>query len=185
MTVPAVQLRRWTREEYEKMVAAGVFHPEDRLELIDGEVWEMAPQSSLHSTAVRKVEEALRAVFAPDHDVRVQLPLAFDSDSEPEPDVAAVPGRIEDYRDAHPNTAALVVEVADSSLNYDRDSKTILYAAHGIPEYWILNLVDNRLEVYKELEMDVYRSRRLLDKDDVVSPVFRPEATIAVSDLLP
>ena len=92
MTNTALVHHRWSRSEYERMAVAGVFAPEDRLELIDGEIWEITPQSSLHATAVRKAEEALRSVFEEGFDVRVQLPMALGPDSEPEPDVAVVPG---------------------------------------------------------------------------------------------
>ena len=185
MTATAVQTHRWSREEYERMVSAGVFHPEERLELIDGEVFEMTPQSSRHATAVRLAEEALRMIFAQGYDIRTQLPLVLDPGSEPEPDVAVVPGSPRDYLDAHPDTALLIVEVADSSLGHDRELKTGLYARNGIPEYWIVNLVDGCLEVYRDPEGGRYSSHTILYCDDSVSPLFGPDALISVSELLP
>jgi Uma2 family endonuclease len=184
MTVTAVQTHRWSREEFERMVSAGVFHPEERLELIDGKVFEMTPQSSRHATAVRLVEEALRAVFAQGYDIRTQLPLALDLSSEPEPDVAVVPGSPRDYLDAHPDTAFLIVEVADSSLSHDRELKTGLYSRNGIPEYWIVNLEDGCLEVYRNPEGERY-SCTVLRSGGSVSPLSRPEASVPVSELLP
>src|SRR5438445_12837702 len=137
-----LQVRRWTRQEYDRMVEAGVLAPGERAELIDGEVLAMAPRGSLHATAVRLAEEALRAVFGAGYDVRVQMPLALDPSSEPEPDVAVVRGSPRAYRDAHPASALLVVEVAGTTLGYDRDQKGSLYARAGVAEDWIVNLLD-------------------------------------------
>ena len=185
MTASVAQARRWTRSEFRKMATAGIIHPEDRLELIEGEIVEMTPQSSLHSTAVRKAEEALRVVFSSGYDVRAQLPLALGSLSEPEPDVAVVAGRIDDYRDAHPTTAVLVVEVADSSLAHDQQLKAKLYASSDISEYWIVNLVDNCLEVHRDPVQGAYRSRSAYGQEDSLTPVAKPEASIPISALLP
>ena len=185
MTAHAIQIRRWTQDEYEKMIASGIFDPEDRLELIDGDIFEMTPQSSRHAGTVGLVAGALDFAFPPGYNVRVQSPLALGDDSEPEPDIAVVSGSPRDYLDAHPTTAVLVVEVADTSLAHDQHRKTGLYAANGIPEYWILNLVDNRLEVYRDPAEAVFRSRVVLGKGDAVSPLARPEISIPVSELLP
>jgi Uma2 family endonuclease len=142
MATATIDTRRWTREEYERLVEQGFFHPEERLELVEGVIYEMTPQSSFHATGVRAVHLALESVFAQGYDVRPQLPLAVGDDSEPEPDIAVVQGAWQDYSHSHPFTAVLVVEVADSSLLHDRKRKTRLYAQAGIPEYWIDNLVD-------------------------------------------
>jgi hypothetical protein len=120
------------------MTGAGVFGPEDRLELLDGEIIDMAPQKSRHATAVTLVGEALRTLFRSGATVRVQLPFSLDDRSEPEPDVAVVPGNPRDYRDAHPSRALLICEVSDTTLGYDRGRKLTAYARAGIPEYWIL-----------------------------------------------
>ena len=185
MTYSALVRHRWSRAEYERMVQSGVFSPEDRLELIDGEIWEMTPQSSLHATAVRRAEEALRKVLTAGFDVRVQLPLALDPDSEPEPDLAVVPGSIEDYRDAHPRQAALVIEVSDSSLDYDRNAKLHLYAAHAIGEYWIVNPVDSQIEVHRSPAGGTYEKKEVVQPGGSLSPLARAEAEISVEYLLP
>jgi len=127
-TMSTAQLRRWSRSDYDKMMEAGIFAPGERVELIDGEIVEMSPQHSAHSTAVSLSAEALCTAFGAGFDVRTRMPLALDLYSEPEPDVAVVPGSPRDYRDAHPTTALLVVEVADSTEAYDRDQKGSLYA---------------------------------------------------------
>ena len=187
MNAVSLQPHLWTREEYEKMVSAGVFHPEDRLELVNGEILEMAPQSSAHATAVCLVNEALSAAYTPGFVLRVQVPVALGESSEPEPDIAVVRGRPRDYLAHHPTTASLVVEIADSSLGYDRGRKKELYAASGIPEYWIINLVDHCLEVYRDPDQEkaTYQSCAVLTRNDTVSPLARPDASISVADLLP
>jgi Uma2 family endonuclease len=181
----AQQPRRWTRKEYDRMVETGILGSEDRVELIEGEILTMSPQKSRHATGVQLAGDALQGVFGQGFVVRRQLPLALAADSEPEPDVAVVEGGPRDYRDAHPSTALLIVEVAEASLAYDRTAKRALYAAAGIPEYWIVNLPDRALEVYREPLGSDYRSRLVLRPDDIVSPRARPEARILAADLLP
>jgi len=156
------------------------------MELIEGVVYDRPAQNSLHATAYCLVHEALRPVFlVAGYDIRGQLPLALGEDSEPEPDIAVVRGGIRDFRDGHPTTAVLVVEVADSSLLHDRKKKIPLYARAGIPEYWILNLIRRSLEVYREPLDTAYRSRAILRAGDAVSPLARPEVRVTVGDLLP
>jgi Uma2 family endonuclease len=188
----AIEVRRWSRQEYDQMVEAGIFPPGDRVELIDGEVLAVTPQGSAHATAVRLAEEALRAAFGAGFDVRVQMPLALDAASEPEPDVAVVRGSPRDYRDHHPATALLVVEVADTTLAHDRERKASLYARAGIAEYWIVNLLDRRLEVYRdpaprpEARPDSgYREVRSHAASERISPQASPRTAFQVADLLP
>lgn len=152
---------RWTRIEYERMVEAGVFHPEARFELMDGEIIDMTPQGSYHATSIQVIAEYIRQLFSTGYHVRIQMPLALGEDSEPEPDVAVVMGGFMDYRDAHPQTAVLVVEVANSTLAYDR-LKAHSYASHAIPEYWLVNLKENCLEVFQQPENGRYTSYRSL-----------------------
>lgn len=184
MAVAEMEQHRWTREEYERMVEAGFFDPDTRVELVGGIVYDMAPQKSYHSTAFRLTEETLRKVF-PDMEVRGQLPLALGEDSEPEPDVAVVSGSLRDYTHAHPATALLVVEIADQSLLHDQRNKLPVYALHGIPELWILNLRNRTLEVYRDPSGERYRSHLILREGDTVSTLARPEAVVPVADLLP
>jgi Uma2 family endonuclease len=167
------------------MVTSGVLHPEERVELIDGDIIDATPQSSFHSVAVGLVEDALRTAFGSTYCVRVQMPLALDELSEPEPDIAIVLGNPRDYRDAHPNTALLVVEVADSALVFDQGRKLALYARNGIPEYWVVNLVNNCLEVYQSPERDSYRSHATLQANDSVQPLACSHRSIGAADLLP
>jgi len=187
-----VQARRWTRQEYDRMIEAGVLTPEDRVELIDGEILAMTPQGSAHATGVSLAQEALRTALGSHVYVRVQLPLAFGLDSEPEPDVAVVAGSVRDYRDAHPQSALLVVEVADATLPYDRDVKGSLYARAGVPEYWLVNLAEAVVEAHRD-PMVMPQARfgwqyRTVDRfgpGDSIARLSFPHASIAVADLLP
>ncbi len=185
MAIATADNRRFTREEYEQLIEQGYFRPDEKVELIDGILYEMSPQSIAHASGVYSSHEALRSVFSAGYAVRSQLPLALGFDSEPEPDVAVVLGNGRVLKNTHPSTAILILEVADSSLMKDRKLKASLYARAGIPEYWILNLVDWCLEVYREPKQGVYTSRTVLKEEDSVSPLFKPEASIAVADLFP
>lgn len=182
---PARQPKAWTRAEYDAMVEAGIFGPEDRVELIEGEILTMSPQKSLHATGVQLAADALRSAMGLGFVTRVQVPLALTADSEPEPDIAVVAGEARDYRDAHPRTALLVVEVSDTTLDFDRSVKQRLYARAGIPELWIVNLGEARLEVHRQPHLAGYAERVVLAAGDNVAPLARPTASLAVADLLP
>ncbi len=145
----------------------------------------MTPQKGHHAAAIRATEEALRRAFPSGYDVRVQLPLALDPYSEPEPDLSVVPGSWKDYRESHPSKAVLVVEIPDTSLEYDRDRKGSLYARVGIPDYWIVNLIDRRVEAYREPRGESYSAVRHFLPGEKISPLAAPSANIAVDDLLP
>jgi Uma2 family endonuclease len=185
MSAPARKLHRWTRSEYECMVDAGVFHPQARLELVDGEIIEMSPQGSAHVTAIHLALEVLRRIFSTGYTLRGQAPLALDEHSEPEPDIAVVEGAIRDFVNARPHTVVLVVEVADSTLQYDRTTKARLYARNSIPEYWIVNLQERRLEVYSHPVSDEYKERRVLATNQLFAFMARPENRISVAELFP
>jgi Uma2 family endonuclease len=183
--------RRWRRVEYDRLVELGMFDGE-RLELLDGRLVVREPQKSPHAATVAQGAEVLRVAFGAGWHVRVQAPVALDDDSEPEPDVAVVAGVPRDYVTAHPSTPALVVEVADSSLRLDRRFKSHLYARAGLPEYWIVNLIDRVIEVHRvpqraadERDGWVYRSVTVLRPPETVTPLAAPHARIPVADLLP
>ena len=190
MAIHERKTRRWSRIEYERLIDLGVFQPGDPIELIGGELLVAEPQGAPHYTAIRKTARVLERTFGPSWDVRTQGPMGLDEESEPEPDVAVVPGALEDYRSAHPSLAALVVEVSESSLVFDRDHKGSVYARAGIPDYWIVNLLDRVLEVYHEPAPDAaapfgasYARREVLDPSRQVSPLVAPNASIRVRDL--
>jgi len=172
--------RRLTRSEYDKLVLLGMFEDE-RVELIGGIVVEMAPVGPQHSDPI----DVLNRIFvlgAGDRAVvRVQLPITVSDDSEPEPDIALVPPRR--YADRHPDQAFLIVEVADSSLDYDRETKAPLYAASGVPEYWIVDVKGRAIEVYDELAAGRYARVRRYDIGESLAPAAFPDLSLAVSEL--
>jgi Uma2 family endonuclease len=180
-----VRLKTWTRDEYDRLVAAGAFAPGARVQLVLGEIVEMTPQSAAHVTGVRLVQQRLEAVFTSGYDVRVQFPLALSADSEPEPDVAVVRGTARDYSRQHPTAAVLVVEVADSTLRFDQGPKAVMYARAAIGEYWILNLEGRVLEVYREPQPSGYAAVTVVRPEESISPQAAPGARIRVLDLLP
>jgi Uma2 family endonuclease len=134
--------RRWRRIEYERLVDLGVFEGEP-LELLGGQLIVAEPKGSPHAAAVGMAGDALRAALPPGWVVRSQDPVALDDESAPEPDLAVVRGRHADYRHAHPAHA-------ETSLAFDRLQKGSLYARAGITDYWIVNLVDRVVEVYRD-----------------------------------
>ncbi len=180
------------RARYDRLVEAGIFGPEDRIELLDGLLVAREPQGARHATVVALVRAALEKAFGSAYHVREEKPIALDERSEPEPDIVVVPGRPRDYLDAHPSRPVLVVEVADTSLALDRLRKGSMYARAGIADYWVVNLIDEVLEVYREpvraptgQDAWKYDSVRLLRRNGVVTPLAAPRARIRVADLLP
>jgi Uma2 family endonuclease len=190
MAAPAVQIKRWTRREYDRMAEAGLFGPDERVELLEGEIITVTPQQSPHSACIGLLDAVLRQAFGPSYWIRIRLPLIVDPDSEPEPDLAVVPGSPRDYVHDHPRTAVLVVEVADSTVVKDRTYKTRVYARAGIQEYWIVNLADRCLEVYRDPaappgQTALYRSSRKLTPSESLAPLAARGSTVAVGAFLP
>jgi len=187
-----LRTRHWNRIEYGQLMENHVFRPDERLELLGGELVVSEPHGDPHTLAVELVNEALIVSFGPEWRVRVQLPVALDDESEPEPDLSVAAGRARDRREPKPSRLALVVEIADSSLALDREHKGSLYARAGVPDYWIVNLVDRVLEVYREPAPDdaapfgwAYHAVRRLGAEESTAPLAAPTGNIAVADLLP
>lgn len=186
------EIRRLSREEYERAGELGIFGPTERLELIGGEVIrKVSPQHSPHASTVQLADHVLQRYVGPNYSIRTQLPLALGHDSEPEPDIAVVEGTPHDYFHAHPTAALLVIEVADSTLTFDRSRKASLYAREGIPDYWILNLRDRVLECHRDPAPMAdqpfghhYRSVTRHTEDEQVTPLFGA-SPLLVRDLLP
>ena len=185
------QPRRFTVEEYARMGEAGIFAPGERVELIEGEILAVSPQNRKHARRIAKLTSLLVRLFGDNHEIRVQLPLTLSKFSEPEPDFAIVLAQESDDAERHPAGADLVIEIADSSLSFDRNEKASVYAKAGIQDYWVLNLVNKRLEIRRgprELPGSAhgwdYANLSLLATEQSVSPLAFPEVQIRVSDLL-
>ncbi|MEY2879028.1 MAG: hypothetical protein RLZZ15_1408 [Verrucomicrobiota bacterium] len=175
----------WDVERYEEAVARGVFTTEDPIELIDGEIITYPrPQSSEHATARQLTAAALTVAFPETCFVRPHFPLRLGAASVPEPDLAVVRGSPRDYRAGHPRTAELVVEISDSTLAIDRGRKLRLYAREGIAEYWIVNLADDCVEVYRQPADETFSVASVHRRGEsiAIGPQARP---VAVVDLLP
>lgn len=175
---------KWTKAEYYRIAELGFFAGK-RVELIEGEIIEMAAMNVAHATAVRLALAALTKVFAEGFVVDSQLPFDISENSEPLPDVAVIAGDIRDFIHAHPRDAALLVEISDTTLRYDRLTKQRLYATKEIQEYWIVNINARCLEVYRRPVNDSYAEIFVFYEQDAVAPLAKPEARIMVADLLP
>ena len=192
MTTYPLRTRRWTRKEYRKLGQLGILPEDEPVELIDGHLIVAEPKGRPHVTAVALTADALRRAFGAGWYVFQQDPIALDEDSEPEPDIVVVPGGPRDYLDDHPARPVLVVEVAEMSLLFDRRHKGSAYARAGLPDYWIVNLIDRRLEVYRRPATDPaaefgwrYLDVNALGPGAAVAPLALREVGIAVADLLP
>lgn len=178
-------VHRLTVDDWHRMIAAGIFNESDRIELIDGELRTMPPIGPSHAGKGKQLVALLtrglegRAILA------VQDPLALARHSEPEPDLMLLRPRADFYQTAHPTPAdtLLVIEVADSWLTFDRETKVPLYAHHGVPEVWLLDLKARRLEVYRDPGPEGYARVWYPRPDDALAPELLPELVIHGRDL--
>ncbi len=145
-------IKRFTLNEYHHLAELGFLGEDDRIELIEGEIIQMAAKGRAHETCMRRLLRELSRLLPVDATVQCQSPIILPDSSEPEPDFTIVRDRADDYLDAHPSPSdvLLVIEIADSSLIYDQTTKLVLYAQAGISDYWIFNLRENYLEFYHE-----------------------------------
>lgn len=169
MAVELIQ-RLISVNDYHKMIAAQIFTPADKVELLNGQIIQMSPIGSRHAACVEKIVDILKPLLANQAMVRVQNPVSLPPNSEPEPDISVVATQADYYATAHPQPKDIyiLIEVADSSLEVDQSVKTGIYAAAMIPEYWIVNLEENVLEVYQKPEAGVYKQRKLYFKTDTL-----------------
>lgn len=173
-------------DEYERMGKAGVFPHDKRLELLEGEIYEMSPIGSPHAACVKFLSALLNRLFNGKFIVSTQDPIRLDDFSEPQPDVALLRWRDDYYRHAHPTPAdvLLVIEVADSTVESDRSYKMALYAKSGIREAWLVNLVEECVELYAEADGDAFQTVRRFVRGEVVAAQTIENLNIGVSDIL-
>ena len=178
--------RRFTADEYQLMGQAGILSADDRVELIDGEVVEMTPIGTVHTSAVMRATRALMLAAGTRAGVRGQVPIRLGDFSEPEPDLALVKWRDDFYGTAHPgpDDILLVIEMADTSLRYDRQVKVPLYARHGIVEYWLVDLAAHSVTCYTSPGDDTYRKVSVHGPGETLSPGSLLDVRIATNDLL-
>jgi Uma2 family endonuclease len=178
---------RLSADEYFDLVRTGQLEPSDKVELLEGVVVAMAPQGPPHAGMITKITEPLVTMFRGRATVRVQLSYLAGPFTVPEPDFAVVPGLPVEYETRHPDRAHLIIEVADSSLPSDRVSKSRIYAAARVPQYLIVNLRRDCVEVYEQpiAERATYAVTRVARRGDRIPIVEFPDVSLAASELLP
>jgi Uma2 family endonuclease len=178
--------RRWTVDEYHRMIAGGILTARDRVELLDGHIIEMVPQEPPHASTTSSFGNDFVLLFAGKAWIRQQLPITIEPDSEPEPNIAVVRIDPRRYRDRHPTPEEvyLLIEVADSSLNYDLNRKVKIYARANIPEYWIIDVNQRQLLIFRKPVGETYQVEQVLSTQDAISPVAFPEVVIEWANLL-
>lgn len=179
--------KRWiTADEYERMGEAGIFPQDARLELIGGEIFEMSPIGSLHAACVDLLAYLFNKIAEGRFIVRAQSPIRLNDFSEPQPDVTLLRWRDDFYKSAHPTVAdvLLVIEVADTTVETDRKIKIPLYARAGVPEVWLVNIPDGRIEVYSRPSVDSYARAEIFGRGDVAKSHTTEGLTVNVGELL-
>jgi Uma2 family endonuclease len=178
--------RRFTADEYHRMAQSGILTEDDRVELVEGEIAEMAPIGSRHQACVDRLNELFARHMAQRAVIRVQGPIRLGEHSEPQPDLALLRRRPDFYAASHPGSrdSLLVVEVAETSASYDREVKLPLYGRYDIPEVWLIDLEGDRIEVYREPSLAGYRHVRTLRRGQSLAPQAFPDLELAVGTIL-
>jgi Uma2 family endonuclease len=187
IATPVTTRHRLTVADFHRIAEAGIFQEDDRVELIDGEIIDMAPIGSGHAGTVMALNRLLARALGDRAIVLVQSPVVLPEHSEPEPDLALLRPRQDFYRSGHPlpGDILLIIEVADTRLAYDRDVKIPLYARHGIPEVWLVDLEDRRLHVYTSPSASGYLECRILAAPGMLAPAELPGCPVDLSGLFP
>jgi Uma2 family endonuclease len=185
MSIELMTRRRFTVDEYHRMSESGILRAGDRVELIRGDIVDKSPIGSRHAACVALLTEALVARLAGRAVIWPQNPVALPPDSEPQPDLAVLRFRHDRYGSAlpSPGDVLLLVEVADSTLRYDREVKLPLYAESGILEVWIIDLEHDRIEVYRSPGPDGYRAVRQVSRSEVLAPEAFPDVELSIADI--
>jgi Uma2 family endonuclease len=181
------QVRQLNSVEYYQMMESGIIREGERVELILGQIFTMAAKGTRHTLCTRKLFKQLLSLIDNRADVQSQDPITLPNNSEPEPDIVIARLRSDDYVNSHPSPAdiILVIEVADSSIKFDRDTKAPLYAAAGISEYWIVNLIDDRLEIYRQPSDSIYTSIQIVTPPQSISLPEFTEISLNIGDFFP
>jgi Uma2 family endonuclease len=180
----ATQIRLWTVEEYHRMIEAGILATDDKVELLEGRIIQMSPQTPLHAGTTQRSDRFLQNLFRNLAEIRVQLPITL-STSEPEPDIAVVRIDPNAYGDRHPNAndILLLIEIAYTTLNIDRQEKAPIYARENITDYWILDISDRRVYVLRNPTELGYQEEIILTENESISPLAFPTLEIPFSQL--
>lgn len=181
------QLKTWTVQDYYRMSKAGVLKPDERTELIDGKIFLMAAKNPPHSAITKTAADYLRNLLREKADVRIQEPVHLGDRSEPEPDIALVRIEPRNYIERHPipSEIFLIIEVADTTLNFDRKVKAAIYARSGIADYWIVDVNGERVFVFRRPDSEKYLEKTVFEKNGVLNPLAFPETAIDFCRFLP
>ena len=181
------KLRQITVEEYDSMIANGIFDTNDKIELLDGVIIEKMPKGTKHSSATDRASRVFNKVIGDKLLVRNQNPIWLDIFSEPEPDIVLASPKADDYDESHPtpNEIYLVMEISDSTIYFDRNAKWLAYAKAGIRQYLLLNVQDRTIEDYREPNADGYQSKQTLRAGQTFTLNDFPEIVFQVADFLP
>lgn len=185
MTVQVLR-RRFTVDEYYLMAKVGILHEDDRVELIEGEIVEMSPIGSRHAASVMRLTQYLAEKAGRQALLDVQNPVRLGEHSEPQPDISLLKPRADFYAGAHPGPedVLLLIEVADTSVDYDRQVKIPLYARAGIGEVWLVDLTENQVEVYRQPGPRGYRQILRPTTEDRLAPQSLPDLELSPRDIL-
>ena len=187
-----ITTKQFTIDEYNRLAELGFFHEDDRVELIKGEIIPMAAKGTLHSTFSRRLIRELSKLITNQATLQSQDPIIIPPNSEPEPDIAILKNKDDDYLNSHPaaQDLLLLIEIADSSLKYDQEVKLPLYAEAGITDYWIFNLIENCLETYNQPFQDLqgkfgYRRKVIFLPNETVNLPCFSELALDLSNIFP
>ena len=187
-TPEAAAFKYWTVKEYRQMSELGILDTDDRTELIEGQILVMAAKGTPHVLGLRLLAVVFDTLLANQlFFVSTQDPIQLNDFSEPEPDLAIVRGTALDYADRHPDPddLALVVEVADSTLKYDCEVKDKLYAQSGIEDYWVLDVKNRKLHIFRNPTATGYTSHLILTPPNSIAPLKFPDRSVSLLDILP
>ena len=181
------QIRPLTISDYHRMIETGIIHEGEHTELISGQIFNMAAKGTRHTVANTELLSELLLLLGRRAKIRCQDPISLPNHSEPEPDIVIAKLRSDNYVNSHPAPAdiILVIEVADSTLNFDRNTKAPLYAAAGISEYWIVNLIDSRLEIYTKPEGAIYTNTQIILPSRLINLSHFPDITLDLTTIFP
>lgn len=186
-TDTSLNLRLWTVAEYHRMAKTGILDEDERVELLEGKIIWKSAKGTAHCSAVGRIGKLLHNCLGNQASISIQEPIKLNQRSEPEPDVAVLQIDPLDYADHHPTPSEvyLIIEVADSSLKFDCETKGKAYAQAGIADYWVLDVVNRQLYVFREPNEEGYQSKVILGEDARISPLQFAELQIVVLEMLP
>ena len=186
VSAPTIERRKFTTDEYQKMTQLGILPEESGWEIIDGEIIKKMPTGSKHAGTVKKINRILTANLGNEFVIAVQDPIHLDDYNEPEPDVAILRFREDIYTESHPlpNDVLVVIEVSDSTIKYDRETKKNMYSEFGITEFWLVDLTERIIEIHTQPRQGIYRNMQIFGLDEILQSQTIESLTLDVNQIL-